>query len=125
MQFLPKLHTNIQNMCLYSKNKFYNFFKYRSIIFDFFSKTKSSGARVHQICSRLLCKFNIFWHEGSLHDFPLPIAEKGYVATWAYDLSCKISFLLRGKRPANRHTRRTFRGDHVLLLCVASVRSWN
>jgi hypothetical protein len=41
MQFLPKLHTSIQNMCMYSKNKFYIFLKYRNIIFDFFQKPRA------------------------------------------------------------------------------------
>jgi hypothetical protein len=41
MKFLPKLHTSIQNMCMYLKNKFYIFMKCKSIIFDFFQKSRA------------------------------------------------------------------------------------
>jgi hypothetical protein len=41
MKFLPKLHTSIQNMCMYLKNKFCIFVKCRSIIFEFFQKPRA------------------------------------------------------------------------------------
>jgi hypothetical protein len=41
MKYLPKLHTSIQNMCMYSKNKFYIFLKSKSIISDFFQKSRA------------------------------------------------------------------------------------
>jgi hypothetical protein len=52
-QFLPKLRTSIQDMCMYSWNKFAYFFWYIEIQFSNTLETGSSSAHVHQICFQI------------------------------------------------------------------------
>jgi hypothetical protein len=56
-QFLPKLPTIIWDMCMYSRNNFYNIFKHKSIISNILI---TNGAQMHKICSHNNNRFKHF-----------------------------------------------------------------